>query len=103
MAGKRRLALLGLAIETTQLQLGLAIASAGSLAQQLQADTPITLAIAVMTEQTPKAALRHDHAIQCRLFEQAPSQAFDASGMAQRPIVEQPQCHVHGQSTAGLN
>ena len=83
-----RFAVLRLAVELPQLQLSLAVPGSGSLAQQLEADATVTLAVTVVTEQTPEATLRFDHALQRRLLEHLPGDPLDAAGLPEALIVE---------------
>lgn len=89
-----RLVVLRLAIQAAKLQLRLAIAGTGRLAQQLEADAPVPLAGALAAEQAPQPALRLDHALTRRLLEQPPGDALDALIASQVLTVEQPQGHA---------
>jgi len=88
--GFGRLMMLWSAIQLTEFQLCLTVASTGSLAQHLEADTAITLAVAFLAEQPTKSALSLDNAFKRRLFEQLAGDPLDASGLSQVLVVQQP-------------
>jgi len=74
--------MLTLTIELTQFQLGLTITGSSSLAQQLETDTAVTLAVAIMAEQPSQATLRFDYAFECRLLQHPTGDAFDTLGLS---------------------
>lgn len=77
-----QLAILWLAIQLAKLQLGLAVTCACGLTQQLETDTPIALAVAILAKQTSQAALRFDNAFECRLLEHPASYTFDTLSLS---------------------
>lgn len=83
---------------TAELQLRLNIASACSLAQQLEAKATIAGSAAVATEQPTKTALGSHHALARRLLEQMPGETLGTMGLADTRTVQQPGCHPYRQT-----
>lgn len=98
VASLQRLTLTRLAVVPAKLQLGPQIARAGRLAQQLQADAPITGIAALAAQNLTQTALGNHHALTRRLLEQAPGNTLDAGVMAQTRTVKQPESQAQRQT-----
>ena len=59
----RRLGVIRFTAQAAELQLRLAITCPGRLAQQLESDATVALAVALAAQQAAKAALRFDHTL----------------------------------------
>lgn len=94
----RRLGVIRFTAQAAELQLRLAIACPGRLAQQLESDATVALAVALAAQQAAKAALRFDHTLARRLLEEASGNPLDALVPAQVLAVQQPQRHAQGQA-----
>ena len=74
----RRLGVIRFTAQAAELQLRLAITCPGRLAQQLESDATVALAVAPAAQQAAKAALRFDHTLARRLLEEASGNPLDA-------------------------
>jgi hypothetical protein len=84
--------------EQTKFLLRATVAGAGGLAQQILTDATVPCVTALAAHQLAEAALRDDHAITRRLFEQATSEVFGVVTVAQTRAVEQPLGNANGKA-----
>jgi len=82
MARLGKLAVLAAAIQLAKLELGLTVAGTCRLAQQLETDTAIALAVTVVTQQPTQPTLCFNHTFERRLLEHSTGDTFDTFGLS---------------------